>query len=409
MTTSPRAARSRPALAALAAAALDVGLVAAPAAATTTAADRAAAHASAAVPASPATFGQDPGLRRSLARLVDEQGFPAALGTVRDARGHLRHAAAGVADLRTGAHVPVDGQVRLGSNSKTFVAVVVLQLVAEGKVRLDAPLEEYLPGLVRGEGIDGRRITVRQVLQHTSGLPEYLLPLVQQHGGFAFMRDTYVQPRDLLDVALGQPATFAPGAGWAYSNTNYLVAGLLVERVTHRPLAEQVRTRVIERAGLRHTYLPERGEREIRGAHPRGYHAATPGGTLEDYTELDTSTAWAAGDVVGTPSDLVRLYTALLDGRLVPRAQLAEMTRTVETSPEWNGDRYGLGLVSHPLPCGGVSWGHGGDIPGFETAVGVTTDGRGAAVAVTALPSSFDPPDEAYAAVTSALDAALCP
>lgn len=408
MTTQQRAPRRRPALAALAAAALGVGLVAAPAAATTAVADRAAARSADAALSSPPTYGQDPALRRSLARLVDEHGFPAALGSVRDEHGRLRHAAAGVADLGSGAHVPVDGQVRLGSNSKTFVAVVVLQLVAEGKVRLDAPLDDYLPGVVRGEGIDGRQITVRQVLQHTSGLPEYLLPLVQQHGGFGFMRDTYMQPRDLLDVALAQPAQFAPGSGWAYSNTNYVVAGLLVERVTHRPLSEEVRTRVIERAGLRHTYVPERGERGIRGAHPHGYHAATPGGALEDVTDLDTSTAWAAGDVVGTPGDLVRLYTALLDGRLVPRPQLTEMMRTVGTAPEWNGDRYGLGLASHPLPCGGVSWGHGGDIPGFETAVGVTTDGRGAAVAVTALPSSFERYDEAYAAVTSTLDAALC-
>lgn len=352
-------------------------------------------------------------VRRAVDALVRDDGFPAALATVRDERGRSRDLVAGVGDLSTGARVPADGQVRFASNSKTFVAVAVMQLVGEGKVALDAPIGTYLPGLVDNERagaerVDGDAITVRQVLQHTSGIPEYLDVLLSDGlSGVDKMIDTYVQPRALLDAAMTRPATSAPGAGWSYSNTNYVVAGLLVEKVTGRPLHEVLTQRVIEKAGLRDTYVPAVGEREIRDRHPRGYHSDTPGGTLRDVTELDPSAAWAAGDVVGPPSDLIRLYTAILDGRLVGPAELAEMQKTVPVPEDWGPVRYGLGISETALTCGGVAWGHGGDIFGYSTREGVTTDGRAAAVAVTALPSSVRDP-EALQHVDAVIDTALC-
>ena len=112
-------------------------------------------------------------VQQGLSALVRSDGLPAALASVKDRAGRTRTYTAGVGDLATGSKVPEDGQVRIGSNTKVFTAVVVLQLVGEGKIGLDATVDTYLPGLVRGEGIDGRRITVRQLLQHTSGLPNY--------------------------------------------------------------------------------------------------------------------------------------------------------------------------------------------------------------------------------------------
>ncbi|MFC4615804.1 serine hydrolase domain-containing protein [Cellulomonas algicola] len=352
-------------------------------------------------------------VRGAVDALVRDDGFPAALASVRDERGRTRHLVAGVGDLTTGARVPTDGQVRFASNSKTFVAVAVMQLVGEGKIELDAPIGTYLPGLVDNrrdgaERVDGATITVRQVLQHTSGIPEYLDVLLSDGlSGVDAMIDTYVQPRALLDAAMTRPATFAPGSSWSYSNTNYVIAGLLVEEVTGRPLHEVLTQRVIERAGLRDTYLPAVGERVIRGRHPHGYHSDTPGGTLRDVTELDPSAAWAAGDVIGTPSDLIRLYTAILDGRLVGAAELAEMQKTVPVPAEWGPMRYGLGIAETALSCGGVAWGHGGDIFGYSTREGVTTDGRAASVAVTALPSSVSDP-AAMQHVDAVIDTALC-
>ncbi|XXY84218.1 serine hydrolase domain-containing protein [Sorangium sp. So ce295] len=343
-------------------------------------------------------------------RLVRDDEFPAVLVAVLDRDGQTRHYTAGVGDLETGASVPVDGQVRIGSNSKPFTAVVVLQLVGEGKVDLDAPIETYLPDLVRGDGIDGREITVRQLLQHTSGLPDYV-GLALGDDVFEVLH-TYFQPRALLDLALTQPGK-AAGAEWAYSNTNYIVAGLIVEKVTGRPLAEEITRRVIDRIGLRSTYIPDVGEQGIRGCHPKGYHAAL-GEPLRDVTELDPSQAGAAGNIVSTPSDVNRFFSALLGGELLDAAQLEEMRATVDASSMWPGYRYGLGLSSSPLRCGGVLWGHGGDIFGYETSGGVTEDGRAVTVAVTALPSavpSVHTREEAYAAYANVLalaDAALC-
>lgn len=336
-------------------------------------------------------------VQRGLDALVRTGGFPAALASVRDRAGRTRTAAAGVGDLATGAEVPVDGQVRIGSNTKVFTSVVVLQLVGEGRIGLDAPVDTYLPGLVRGEGIDGRRITVRQLLQQTSGLPDYT-----RHLGDDVR---YYAPRELLGIALRDRADSAPGAKWAYSNTNYALAGLIVEEVTGRPLAEEVRRRVIQRIGLRRTYSPAPGEVTIREPHPRGYIQDAPGAPLHDVTGTDPSWAWAAGHLVSTTSDLNRFFSALLAGRLLAPAQLAEMRTTVPAGyPFGPGTRYGLGLVSTPLSCGGVYWGHGGSIPGYETRGGATEDGRAAGVAVTLQPT--DP--TAVKRVEALVDKALC-
>jgi D-alanyl-D-alanine carboxypeptidase len=311
---------------------------------------------------------------------VRSDGMPAALAGVTDGKGHTRAYTAGVGDVATGAGVPRDGQVRIGSNTKAFTAVVVLQLVAEGKVELDGRLDTYLPGLVHGDGIDGGRITVRQLLQHTSGLPNYVNYLSDDIRRY--------EPRELLDLALRHKADFEPGKGWKYSNTNYLVAGLLVQKVTGRPLAAEIDRRVIRRAGLRHTYLPAPGELRIRGPHPRGYYQDSAGAPLVDATEWDPSWAWAAGQLVSTNSDLNRFYSELLRGHLVPNPQLDQMRTTVRAgAPFADGARYGLGLISTPLSCGdGVYWGHGGSMTGYETRGGVTEDGRAVNVAVTMQP-----------------------
>ncbi|MFJ1744038.1 serine hydrolase domain-containing protein [Streptomyces microflavus] len=327
------------------------------------------------VPPAASAAGPD-AVQQSLNALVRDIGTPAALASVKDREGRARTYTAGVGDLTTGAKVPREGQVRIGSNTKTFVAVVVLQLVAERRMSLDAFVDTYLPGLVRGKGIDGRRITVRQLLQHTSGLPEYTSHL----GDDA----RYYAPRELLATALRHPADFDPGKSWKYSNTNYVLAGLIVQKVTARPLADEIDRRVIKRIGLRHTYFPAPGDASIREPHPHGYYQESAQTPLRDITEMDPSWGWAAGQMISTNSDLNRFFTALLAGRLIPPAQLAQMRTTVPAEATFGpGARYGLGLVSRPLPCGGLSWGHGGSFPGYETRGGVTADGRAANIAVT--------------------------
>ncbi|MFE2285354.1 serine hydrolase domain-containing protein [Streptomyces sp. NPDC059443] len=347
-------------------------------------------------PATASAAGPD-AVQQTLNALVRDDGMPAALATIQNHTGHTHTYTAGVGDLTTGSKVPRDGQVRIGSNTKTFVAVVVLQLVAERKVDLDATVDTYLPGLVRGKGIDGRRIKVRQLLQQTSGLPNYSNYLGDDVRSYT--------PRELLATALRHPADFAPGTSWKYSNTNYILAGLIVQKVTRSPLAEEIDRRIIKRIGLRHTYFPAPGDAGIRDPHPHGYYRESPDAPLRDITEIDPSWAWAAGQLISTNSDLNRFFTALLAGRLLPPLQLAQMRSTVPAEATFGpGARYGLGLVSRPLPCGGLSWGHGGSFPGYETRGGATDTGHAANVTVT-----MQLTDEATRrSLERAVDTALC-
>ncbi|WP_296536752.1 serine hydrolase domain-containing protein, partial [uncultured Actinomyces sp.] len=277
---------------------------------------------------------------KSRAQGLVEAGYPAALAAVSDSKGESAGVAVGKGSLETGQAPPMDGEVRIGSNTKTFVAVVVMQLVQEGKVGLDEPIETYLPGLIKGEGIDGSKITVRQLLQHTSGLPDFDETLVGTTDVFQY-RHHYVTPRDVLDSALSKPAQFEPGAQWKYTNTNYLVLGMLIERVSQRPVGEQIDERIVKKLGLSHTYFPAPGDRSIKGTHPQGYHLSAEG-KLEDITEMDPTWGWAAGAMVSTPSELNTFFQAVFDGRLLTQSSIDEMKKGVDTDKA--GVVYGLGL-----------------------------------------------------------------
>ena len=352
---------------------------------------------------------------KSRAQGLVEAGYPAALAAVSDSKGESAGVAVGKGSLETGQAPPMDGEVRIGSNTKTFVAVVVMQLVQEGKVGLDEPIETYLPGLIKGEGIDASRITVRQLLQHTSGLPDFDETLFGTTDVFQY-RYHYVTPRDVLDSALSKPAQFEPGTQWKYTNTNYIVLGMLVERVSQRPVGEQIDQRIVKKLGLSHTYFPAPGEEKIRGTHPRGYHLNGEG-KLEDITEMDPTWGWAAGAMVLTPSELNTFFQAVFDGRLLTQASIDEMKNgAVDASSHLgSGTVYGLGLIGRSLSCGGTAWGHGGTIYGYQTDNAVGPDGTAVTVAVTALPTAIadqsnleSSAKEKYQRNKDAVDATLC-
>ena len=342
-------------------------------------------------------------------------GYPAALAAVSDSKGESAGVAVGKGSLETGQAPPMDGEVRIGSNTKTFVAVVVMQLVQEGKVGLDEPIETYLPGLIKGEGVDGSKITVRQLLQHTSGLPDFEETLFGTTDVFQY-RHHYVTPRDVLDNALSKPAQFEPGTQWKYTNTNYIVLGMLIERVSQRPVGEQIDQRIVKKLGLSHTYFPAPGEEKIRGTHPRGYHLNGEG-KLEDITEMDPTWGWAAGAMVSTPSELNTFFQAVFDGRLLSQASIDEMKNGAVDASSYLGPGtvYGLGLIGRSLSCGGTAWGHGGSIHGYQTDNAVGPDGTAVTVAVTALPTAIadqsnleSSAKEKYQRNKDAVDATLC-
>ncbi|MBF6330303.1 beta-lactamase family protein [Nocardia transvalensis] len=351
-------------------------------------------------PKSPFT---EPG-RAQILRALDDvvrSGAPGVQVVVTD-QGHEWTATAGVGDIATGARFPDDGKVRIGSNTKSFVATVLLQLTAEGRVVLDAPVERYLPGVVRGNGIDGTRITVRNLLQHTSGLADYL-DLPGQQVDFDQVRWQRFDAADLVRRAMAVPPHFEPGAKAEYSNTNYLLAGMVVERVTGQPIAAEIDRRIIQPLGLTGTYFPPPGDTGLRDPHPWGYLFRD--GHRAEYTDLDPSLYGAAGAMVSTGADLNRFFTALLAGKLLPAAQVEEMRRNAVPVTNRNGRLYGLGLGHISVSCGKDVWGHGGGIPGFRTVDGVATDGRAVTVTVNQLSDS----DAETAAVRKAFDAAMCP
>ncbi|MFQ6144493.1 serine hydrolase domain-containing protein [Streptomyces seoulensis] len=353
-------------------------------------------NAAAATPAATATAtaqstrpADDARLRALLHRLTTADGAPGALVATRDRRGGAV-LTSGVADVDSQAPVRGDSRFRIGSMTKPFVATVVLQLAGERRVDLDAPVEHYLPGVVRGHGNDGRVITVRMLLQHTSGLPDYL--------DYLDPRDILKDPlahhdtRDLVDLALAHPPTFEqPGSEWNYSNTDYLLAGMLIEKVTGHPYGEEIRRRVIEPLGLHATSVPGDAT-SIPGPHPRGYVRPGADAPLMDVTAFNPSVAGASGEMISSGADLNRFLDALVRGKLLRPAQLKAMMNTRPTGSD-DGRAYGLGLESRPLPCGGLYWGHGGDIFGYETAGGATTDGRQATVMTNVDPGGTDAQD----------------
>ncbi|MBO2451141.1 beta-lactamase family protein [Actinomadura barringtoniae] len=288
----------------------------------------------------------------------------------------------GVGNLTTKVpRSPVD-RYRIGSTTKTFVATVLLQLEAEGKLSLNDTLDKWLPGVVQGNGNDGKQITVRQVLDHTSGIFSYTSDPVFLENGFTekFLQhryDTYT-PAQLVGIAMSHAPLFAPGAGWSYSNTDYVLAGMVVEKVTGRSYGSEIDRRILKPLGLYATSVPTTAS-SMPLPSSRAYSKLslqpTPAGKTYDVTELNPSEAGSAGAMISDSDDLNKFFSALLGGRLLPAAQLKEMKTTVPVGAPYPFNGYGLGLMRTDLPCGGSVWGHAGGIQGSVTQAVTTADG----------------------------------
>ncbi|MER5319437.1 serine hydrolase domain-containing protein [Streptosporangium roseum] len=334
--------------------------------------------------ASAASASDHPEVRRVLDSAVAKSGAPGIVAEIRDSHGKW-FGAAGVSDTRTGRKRRPHERFRIGSATKAFTATVIAQLAAEGKLSLDDTVEEWLPGLVKGNGYDGTKITIRQLLNHTSGIFNYgndeaFFAKGKGAAWFEHRYDTYT-PEQLVKIGLANPPYFEPGKGFGYSNTNYFLAAMIVEKATGRTYGEELTRRIIRPLGLTGTYLPG-DEAKIRGAHPRHYStlfSADANPKIYDATEMNQSFAWAAGGVVSTTGDLHRFVGALLGGRLLPPAQQQEMFTTVATTggPQWiPGTRYGLGVFSQKLPCDVTVWGIGGATYGSWSYAMGSRDGK---------------------------------
>ncbi|MEU3205168.1 serine hydrolase domain-containing protein [Streptomyces cyaneofuscatus] len=283
----------------------------------------------------------------------------------------VRTRAVGVRDRETGAAMDTRARFRVGSVSKTFSGVVLLQLVEERRLKLDAPVNTYLEGLLPDD-----RITVRHLLSHRSGLADYTDAMFNETvPGFEAVRNRVFSYRELLDLSLAEPRTTEPGGAYAYSNTNFVVVGMLIEKLTGRPVADAYQRRIIKPLGLRQTAYVHPDTR-IKGTHVRGYlHPDEAGAPLVDSTEQTVSWAQSAGAVISSPADLNTFTSALMRGRLLSPATLEAMT-TVTPTDGTNTRFYGLGLRRYDLSCGTRVYGHTGTVQGYYTYAFSTRDGR---------------------------------
>ncbi|MEU4563658.1 serine hydrolase domain-containing protein [Actinoplanes sp. NPDC023936] len=316
-------------------------------------------------------------LQREVARHVLDAGPPGYLARIDNGR-RVHTLAAGVADRNTGRPITVRDQFEAGSNTKTFTAVLILQQVDRGKLALDAPVERYLPGVVP----NGSNITVRMLLNHSSGLFSYT-------GDPDFFVDMEKDPQhvhtdaELLAIAFGHEPYFPPGKGWQYSNTNYTLLGMILHKQTGKSMPALVKERITGPLGLKRTYFADPRATNTGPGYARGYAITYASGTPR-YT--DTSSwplggwAGAAGAMISTADDLSRFFSAVLQAKLFSPKQLKQMKTTVPFPAEFPMQGgYGLGLIRTDSPCGTV-WGHGGDTMGHHSTAVATEDGRRTAV-----------------------------
>ncbi|MER7129616.1 serine hydrolase domain-containing protein [Streptosporangium saharense] len=360
-----------------------------------------AAASSAAAAATPSAAWSDAKAQRAqlqqLARELVDAGAPGVIVRVDNGRGQPVEIAAQAPWTRQDHLLKVGDEFRMGSNTKTMVATLLLQLVAEGRLALTDPVEKWLPGRVP----NGKAITLRMLLNHTSGLFDYTQDAVILPSILGTDRRRWTSAK-LLALGVKHDPLFAPGAKWSYSNTNYAAIGAVLEQATGADLDDLVRDRIARPLGLKHTYYPT--DSTWRGPHAHGYEpdaahmppavpaefrhfAGTPRHDHVDVSGNDPGWGGAAGAVVSTAQDWSRFFTALMSGKLLPAAQLAQMRTTVPVdSQQPDGPGYGLGIQTGAHPCG-TFWGHEGGVPGYLTTN--VTDRTGSRTATVLISTEF--------------------
>lgn len=328
-------------------------------------------------PPSPRTAG----LQQALDQLVNA-GAPGALLYTYD-EGRVTQLQSGLSDVAAKTPMGPEDRFRVGSLTKSYVSTMVLDLVSQDRLRLTDAVNRYLPGMFA----DKPRITIQQLLNHTSGIyehnddPRVLAPYFAGHLGHVWT------PRQLVRIAMSHPLVAPPGAAFHYSNTNYIIAGLIVRAASGRSLAHQLRSELFRPAKLHATTFTS--SRRLPAPAVHGYFSID-GDELSDITSLYPY-PWASGAAVATASDVAAFYRHLLSGQLLPPRLVGAMKKTVSSAAIGAGTAYGLGLMSFTTRCG-KAWGHGGNFPGYVAYALSTPDGsRQAVLLVNADPASVSP------------------
>jgi D-alanyl-D-alanine carboxypeptidase len=262
----------------------------------------------------------------------------------------------GVADKTARAPMKTDFYIRIGSVTKTFTVSGVLQLADQGKLGLDDPIAKFVDGVPQGD-----KITLRQLARMQSGLFNYSASPAFQQAMFADPRRAFT-PHELLNYAFAQPNQFPPGDGFEYCNTNTVLLGLVVEKVSGQPLHSYIQDHIVIPLGMSHTSFPTTNA--FPEPHPQGYTVQTADGKEAAATDWNPSWGWAAGAMISTLDDMRIWAPALATGKLLTPQMQAQRLQTVGSPGMPPQDGYGLGIFN----LGG--WiGHNGSLPGYQTVV----------------------------------------
>jgi D-alanyl-D-alanine carboxypeptidase len=262
----------------------------------------------------------------------------------------------GVADKSTRDPMKTDFYTRIGSVTKTFTVTAVLQLADQGKLSLDDPIAQFVDGVPLGD-----RITLRQLARMQSGLFNYSASPEFQKAMFTDPRRPFT-PHELLDYAFAHPNDFPPGEGFEYCNTNTILLGLVVQKVSGAPLHSYIHDHILAPLGMSDTSFPTTNA--FPDPHAQGYTVQTADGKEATATDWDPSWGWSAGAMISTLDDMRIWAAALATGKLLTPQMQAQRLQTVGSPGMPPQDGYGLGIFN----LGG--WiGHNGSLPGYQTVV----------------------------------------